>query len=133
MIIYFSGNECNEAWRYCAEQLVAAGCSDLYSKKYTHITDRDKGLLSFEAFLELAEPLLQRPMSVNCAGHILGNARTSQNVAKTERNFHNNQFWAIQGSKSTEELAANLTAMQAQFPSVVEYLMNIKPELWIWY
>jgi hypothetical protein len=77
--------------------------------------------------------LFQRPIPASCAGHILGNVRTSAAVSKTQRNFHQNLFWAIQGSESQGELISNLERMNIQFPSVVEYLSKIDATMWIWF
>lgn len=65
---------------------------------------------------------------VNCARHILDNAR---NAPKTEKVFHENMFWAVQGAKSEAEYWDSLSKFKRNYPNVYEYLKNIPIKTWV--
>lgn len=108
-------NECGWAWGWCAEQLVICGAQDLYNGK-TCFTDRAKGASYFDAkFATLT--------SVYCGRHILANARAQ--APKSEKIFHDNMFWRLQGSVSEMQYWHYLGQFEANYPTVKSYLQNI--------
>jgi hypothetical protein len=93
------------------------GLADLYPMGHTHFTDRHKGAPFFQDFLP-------GDISCSCSKHILDNAR--QKAPITQKGFHDNMFWAVQGAKSLGEYHLHLTKFQRNFPAVKAYLEAIQ-------
>lgn len=120
------GHESGDAWKFAADEIVAAGFAGLYDGT-TMITDRQKGASYFDDTPEL------KHKRVACAGHIMDNARSAAPV--DQKHFHVNLFWAMQRARSPAELAIAATGMNTTFPAVVKYLCSesLPKDSWVWY
>ena len=126
----FGGDWKTEAgctWQYCAEQVQAAGISDLFGVDHAHFHDRQKGAKYFEQ----AFPADNRMQDLMCAKHLLDNAR--DNAPKEEKNFPPGLFWAAQGSRSMAEYYSMLEKFKKPFPCTYKYLESLDPSKWVLY
>jgi hypothetical protein len=96
-----------------------------------HITDRAKGQHAFEDYIEKYGELNECPKSAYCAGHILMNAR--KNAPKEQKGFHAGLFWAIQGSRTIDDMAEHLEVLGSTCPDVADYLLDIPAHQWVWF
>ena len=68
----------------------------------------------------------------NCAGHLLANVQKHGAAQSPPEYFHQKMFWALQGSRTKEQAAANLKKFKICYPKVYRYLMALDRDKWIW-
>jgi hypothetical protein len=90
------------------------------------------------AIIGTARPHLQHHCGLvrYCSAHILRNVREHRGTTTTptlEKNFHDNMFWRLQGSRSADEYAVYLAAFEGKFPRTKAYLQAIDPKRWVRY
>lgn len=122
----FGGTKKHESkwtWKKCAEQVKKGQLFEIYNTSTT-FTDRAKGAPSFgEVFPDM--------VSLNCTLHIIKNARKA--APQSEKHFHDNMVWEMQGAKNEAEFFNSLGTMAKNFPYVADYLYNIDKKTWVHY
>jgi hypothetical protein len=124
--IFAGSNESTWMWETCAKHIVEAGLEGCYHNA-VHFRDRHAGCDHFESLLKIE-------YGMYCSAHILRNIRehrASNPEQALEKRFHDNMFWAVQGSSTADEYAINLLKFEFNFPRTMAYIREIEPAKWV--